>query len=111
MVKLCNQAKTKLIDPTNSNDTVLSHRLNMKFVIQRIGLYLAAAGILIWLLGGARRGFYVISEDILKLDPITEIEYPERHPKFLPGVESLFLGAILGGSFYLLSFLFSKPLK
>ena len=83
----------------------------MRPSIQRIALYLTLAGALIWILGGARKGFYVISEEIPKVDPVTEIEYSERHDKFLPGIDFLLGGVILGGSFYLISFLFPKPLK
>ncbi|MDG2170832.1 MAG: hypothetical protein P8L44_23225 [Opitutales bacterium] len=82
----------------------------MRSAIRKIALYLTLAGALVWLLGGARKGFYVISEEIPKLDPVTEIEYSERHDKFLPGIDFLLGGVILGGSFYLISFLFPKPL-
>lgn len=82
----------------------------MRPAIQKIALYISLAGALVWLLGGARKGFYVISEEIPKLDPVTEIEYTERHDKFLPGIDFLLGGVILGGSFYLVSFLFPKPL-
>jgi hypothetical protein len=63
-----------------------------------------------WLMGGARLGFYVISEELSFVEPVTEIESSTTHPKFLPGIETLFAGLILVGSFWAMSFLFSKPI-
>ncbi|MCZ6674960.1 MAG: hypothetical protein O7C75_18675 [Verrucomicrobia bacterium] len=82
----------------------------MRNVIQKIGFYLALAGVIVWLIGGARKGFYVVTEEIPQFDPITEIEYSDTRSKFIPGIEFLFTGLIFGGSFCLISFLFSKPL-
>mgnify|MGYP001254417466 FL=1 len=110
MVNFCNQAKGKLVDLKECIARIWIYLTSMRIVIQRIGLYLAVAGILIWLIGGARKGPYVISEEIEMIDLVTEQDYSERHPKFIPGIEPLFLGIILGGSFFLLSFLFSRPL-
>ena len=80
----------------------------MRACMQRTGLLLAIAGLVIWLVGGARKGFYVVTEELPKLDPITEIAYSVTQSKFLPGIEVLVLGLILGGSFFLISFLSSK---
>lgn len=83
----------------------------MRSILQRFAFLIVFAGTLIWLIGGARKGFYVVTEEIPKIEPITEIEYTERHDKFLPGIDFLLGGFILGGSFFLISFLFSKPLN
>ena len=82
----------------------------MRYLFQKIGFVLLVAGVVIWLLGGAKKGFYVVTEEIPQFEVITEIEYSETHPKLIPGIESLILGAILGGSFYLTSLLFSNKL-
>ena len=81
----------------------------MRPAVQTIALYIAIAGLLVWLVGGARKGFYVITEEIPKVEPVTEIEYTDQRNKFLPGIDFLIGGLILGGSFYLISFLFPKP--
>lgn len=78
----------------------------MKSILRKIAALLLMSGILVWIIGGARLGFPIDQEQITILDPITEIESSEWQPKFLPGVESLVLGVILGGSFFLISFLF-----
>ena len=70
----------------------------MRPIIQRFAIYLAAAGILIWLLGGARLGFYVVAEKVVSVEPVTAIENTEWQDKFLPGIEFLAGGLIFGGS-------------
>ena len=81
----------------------------MRKLVQTLALFIAVTGLIVWLLGGARLGFFVVTEEIPKIDPVTEIEYTERQDKFLPGIDFLAGGFILGGSFYLLSFLFPNP--
>ena len=83
----------------------------MRSITQKLALYIAVAGMIVWLLGGARKGFYVITEELPIYEPVTEIYSTKRHDKFLPGIDFLFGGLILGGSFYFLSFLFPKPLN
>lgn len=82
----------------------------MRIIVRKLGLFILLAGTVIWLLGGARRGVYVTTEDIPIFDPIAEIEGIHTHPKFLPGIETLALAYIFGGSFFLGSFLFTKKL-
>ena len=78
--------------------------LPMRSVIQKISICILCVGIVVWLIGGAKKGFYVSTEERPQLDPITEIEYTETHSKFLPGVESLAIGVLLGGFLFLGSF-------
>lgn len=54
------------------------------------GLFLVGA--LLWLGGGARSGFYQTSKSIVRVDPVTELEYQEFRDTFLPGIETLGLG-------------------
>ncbi len=81
----------------------------MRSLTRMFAYYVTAAALLIWMIGGARRGYYHTTEDIRKIEPITEMEYTETHPKFLPGIEFPAVGIIVGGSFWLMSFLFRKP--
>ena len=73
-----------------------------------MGFLILFAGIAVWLIGGAKKGFYVTTEEYTIYDPIAEIEGITNHPKFLPGIEFPIAGLIIGGSFCLTSFLFSK---
>lgn len=76
--------------------------------MQRTALLLAMAGVFMWLIGGAKVGFFVTKEYISVFDPIAEIEGGVWHPKFLPGIEPLLVAGVLAGSFFLGSFLISK---
>ena len=80
----------------------------MRDIIQRTALLLAVAGVFVWLIGGAKIGFFVTEEYISVFDPIAKIEGVDRHPKFLPGIETLLVAGVLAGSFFLGSFLISK---
>lgn len=104
MSNFCNQAKGKLVDVEESAHTF--YRVTMRSILRKIAALLLMSAILVWLIGGARLGFPIDQEQIATFDPITEIESTDWHPKFLPGVESLALGVILGGSLFLVSFLF-----
>ena len=77
-------------------------------VLQTLALLIAIIGTIVWIIGGARTGFYVVTEEIPKIEAVTEMEYSITQDKFLPGIDFLFGGLILGGSFYLASFLFPK---
>ena len=80
----------------------------MRYLFQRMGFLILFAGIAVWLIGGAKKGFYVTTEEFPIYDPIAQIEGTINQPKFLPGIEFLITGLIIGGSFCLTSFLFSK---
>lgn len=49
-------------------------------------------GLILWIYGGAQAGFYRTYYEIKKVDEILEIEYAEKVPAFLPGIETLALG-------------------
>lgn len=75
----------------------------------RILATLVLAGTLItWALLGGRWGWSQTQVPVQKIDPITEIEFTEYEPRFVPGVD--FLGAGIAGAFafFAISFLFRK---
>lgn len=83
----------------------------MRDIIQRTALLIATAGVIMWLIGGAKIGLFVTDEYISVVEPITEIEDGDWHPKFLPGIETLMIGCVLAGSFFLGSFLISNKVN
>jgi hypothetical protein len=58
--------------------------------------------IALWLEGGANRGWTKTSVATMKIDPITQIEYPVWRKEFVPGVDFLVAGIglaiVLGGA-------------
>ncbi len=82
----------------------------MRQLLQKTALLLFAASILIWVIGGANRGFYKNRLVIEKEEAITGIVERIERPKFIPGIETPAIGIFIGGSFFLFSFLFKKPL-
>lgn len=80
----------------------------MRFLLRKTALLLVLAGILVWVIGGAKMGFTQDVQIIEKEDFLGIVDRISR-PKFIPGVEVPIIGAIAGGSFFLFSFLFKKP--
>jgi hypothetical protein len=60
------------------------------------GALFEAAVIAYWALNGAHFGWTQTYTVVEKTDPITGIQYPEKTPGFVPGVEILGLGIIIG---------------
>ncbi len=69
--------------------------------LRRAAVALAALTLLVWLLGGAHRGWTQTSVPVEKTDEVTGLTYREYQRRFRPGVD--FLGAglltatLLGG--------------
>jgi hypothetical protein len=70
----------------------------------RLAIILSLAGFLAvisaWLVLGAHTGWTRMKIETKKVDPVTEIEFVEYRPGFVPGVD--FLAAGLGGCTLLL---------
>ncbi len=70
----------------------------------RILVILAVAGALAvtaaWLALGANTGWTRMKIETKKIDPVTEIEFTEYAPGFIPGIDALAVG--LGGCTFLL---------
>ena len=56
MGNFCNQAKVKLVDLKESKGRILFNVFRMRSIIKTIGIYLAVASLVIWLIGGATGG-------------------------------------------------------
>ena len=52
-------------------------------------------GTLFWLYGGARSGLYQTYYEVMRVDEVTGLEYPERVDAFRPGIEPLVAGFVL----------------
>jgi len=62
----------------------------------------------VWLVTGAHTGWTRTSTTIMKIDPITEIEYPETQKKFIAGVELVGAGLVAALALLGCSFLFKQ---
>jgi len=62
--------------------------------------FVAALTLSVWLVTGAHTGWTRTTVTIMKIDPITEIEYPETRKEFVAGVDVVAAGMAL--SFLLL---------
>ena len=80
----------------------------MRAALQIISAIVVMITLAIWLATGAHVGWTQTRVTVMKVDPITELEYPETEDKFVAGVEVL--GAGFGAAFALFagSFLFKK---
>jgi len=76
----------------------------MRLALRGIALLVMVAAVLWWAAAGGHRGWSKTSVKILTLDPITGIESPTYEDRFVPGVDTLALGAaaavmVFGASF------------
>jgi hypothetical protein len=79
----------------------------------RLFLRLASLGIILitvvlWFFGGMNRGWTQTSVRQMQKDPVTDIEYPVIEQRFLPGIDFLGGGSVLGLLMIGASFLFPK---
>lgn len=80
----------------------------MRLYLRLIALLLAVAVIVAWASLGAHRGWTKTSITEMKIDPITELEYPEHRNQFVPGLELLGAGIGCAAALAAASFLFPK---
>jgi len=67
----------------------------MKKGLRITAAILALVTLAIWLTTGAHIGWTKTRVTTMKIDPITELEYPETRNQFVAGVEVLAGGALL----------------
>ena len=80
----------------------------MRTRLRIAGALLLLITLLLWLTTGAHTGWSKTSVTTTKVDPITELEYPETENTFVAGVEVLAAGAITALVLLGCSFLFKK---
>lgn len=76
-----------------------------------LGLLLIGATLAFWITLGASTGWTKTYIEVEKVDPVTEISYPERVDKFVPGVDFLGCGLIMGAALTLISIPLLKSKK
>ena len=65
----------------------VSFRFNLANSLRGVALALLVGGLGLWLATGAHLGFTQTSVVTMKRDEITGIDYPERRPGFVAGIE------------------------
>lgn len=80
----------------------------MAKILQIFAIICALAVLTIWFGLGAHKGWTKTEVETRRIDPVTEIEYPETKPGFVPGVDFLAAGLIGSGLFFVIGFGISK---
>ena len=80
----------------------------MKIVLRITALFVVLVTLVLWLFGGPNTGWTKTSVMVKTIDPITDQEHIHWEKRFLPGVEFLGGGVIVGGVLLGTSFLFPK---
>lgn len=62
----------------------------------------------VWIAGGAHRGWTQTSITEFQHDVVTGIEYPVQRPGFVPGVEILATGLLIGAAFFATSWVVAR---
>jgi hypothetical protein len=71
-------------------------------------LLLILASVLWWSVSGARIGWWQTRVGVERTDEVTGLSVIEWRERFVPGLETPFLGLLLGGSVYASTFLFRR---
>jgi hypothetical protein len=64
----------------------------MHRALRLIALGLAVASATLWLALGRNTGWTKTSVTVMRVDPVTSIEFPEYERRFVPGLDFLALG-------------------
>lgn len=84
---------------------------SMKQKLQAASIILAVIIVGFWFFGGMHRGWTRTNETIMKVDPVTSLDYPVTEKKFTPGVDFLAIGLGASGFLFGLSYLFRRNPK
>jgi hypothetical protein len=80
----------------------------MARLLQILGVLCGVTVLAVWLILGAHTGWTKTQTSTRHVDPVTEIEYDEFKPGFVPGVDFLAVGLAGSGLLFLLGFGISK---
>jgi len=72
--------------------------------LKLLALAIASLGIVFWFFGGPHLGWTKTSIEVWKVDPVTEIKFPEIRKKFIPGIDFLSGVLLAAGSCWAVSF-------
>lgn len=76
----------------------------MRTKLRLLALAVAFAGVVFWFFGGPHFGWTKTTVEIWKVDPVTEIKFPEIEKRFIPGVDFLAGCLFAAGALSALSF-------
>ena len=76
----------------------------MRTKLRLLGLAIGFGGFVFWFFGGPHFGWTKTTVEIWKVDPITEIQFPEIQKRFVPGMDFLAVCVIAAGALSALSF-------
>jgi hypothetical protein len=82
--------------------------LRMKRTLRILALLILVVGIGLWLWGGQNRGWTKTSKAIERIDPVTEIVYPDYEKGFYPGIDFLLVTGLVAAALFGSSFFFQR---
>lgn len=85
--------------------------MSLSLVLRLVAALVAVAGVGGWLATGAYPGWTQTRVQVMKVDPITEIEYPEWEDRVRLGVDVLAVALAAGVGLFGTSFLFRRRAK
>jgi hypothetical protein len=80
----------------------------MRTTFRLAALFVALVTLVLWLFGGPNTGFTKTSVPVNTIDPVTDQEIITWDKRFLPGVEFLGGGLLVGAVLFGVSFFFRK---
>ncbi len=83
--------------------------LNIPLLLRSLAAVIFAAGIAVWLSGGAHWGWTKTSVPLPFIDEVTGIEGTRWEERFVPGVEFPAAGVVVSLIFFGFSLLFKSP--
>lgn len=86
----------------------MKKELNMRLVLRWLAVAVFAAGLAVWIAGGARVGWTQTSVPVPVVDEITGIEGVRWEERFVPGVEIPAAGALGAAGLAALSLFFNR---
>ena len=83
----------------------------MRRILRVLAFTLLFSALLAWAVMGANTGWTRNTETRMKLDPITEIEFPVIEEQFVPGVDFLAAAFVGAAVLFGISFAFGRKQK
>jgi hypothetical protein len=80
----------------------------MRTVLRLAALFISLVTVVVWLFGGPNRGWTKTSVMVKTIDPVTEQDEIKWEKRFLPGVDFLGGGLVVGAVLFGASFVFRR---
>ena len=82
--------------PTPTEVQPTTHRTPWRGLLRGVGLLVALGVVAFWTTQGGHRGWSQNQVPIKQLDPVTEIEFVTYDKRFVPGMDFLIGGSLVG---------------